>query len=236
MNNAAWDRDDTSIDFRLTTFQKQVLAFNYANKVNVRSVFDNQSPVHVFARECSKKGHRYYLVLTIHSFYMKYTSMTDRDLTFYEILRAGFPCRMYFDIEYDKLLNPAEDGEVSMRIFKTFLIAHVRETLGFDISPLVIKSNSEFNGHIVELDASNSKKFSRHLIITLPRNFVFRNNVQVGEFVNSMCKKITEKASLDYSGDPCNLSADALTLRRMCFLKKIPGNIVRYKLFVDQSV
>ena len=68
MSNENWDRDDTSIGFRLTTFTKKVAAFNYANRLNVRRYFDNLTPVHVFARKCSDAGHRYFLVETIASF------------------------------------------------------------------------------------------------------------------------------------------------------------------------
>ena len=179
MHNEGWYRDDSSIGFSLITFPNQIAAFNYANKLNVRCVFD-ESPVHVFSRECSKDGHRYFLVGGIHSFYLKYTQMTATDLTFYEIIRVGFPCKLYFDIEYDRLLNPTENGEVSMTIFRNFLITHIHETRGVHITPLSIKSKSEFCGNIVELDATDSKKFSRHLIITLQGKFVFRNNKHVG--------------------------------------------------------
>ena len=75
----------------MITFPKQKAAFNYANKLNVRCVFDNESPVHVFSRECSKDSHRYFLVESIHTFYLKYTHMAATDLTFYEIIRVGFP-------------------------------------------------------------------------------------------------------------------------------------------------
>ena len=67
--------------------------------------------------------------------------MKHKDLTFYEIVRTGFPCRLNFDIEYDKLLNPTEDGEVSMTIFRNFLIEYVQETLNLKISPLIVEND-----------------------------------------------------------------------------------------------
>ena len=60
-DNEGWYRDDTSVGFSLITFPNQIAAFNYANKLNVRCVFD-ESSVHVFSRECSKHGHRFFLV------------------------------------------------------------------------------------------------------------------------------------------------------------------------------
>ena len=147
MFNDAWDRDDTSIRFKLNTFQKQIEAFNYANKLNVRRFTHNQPPTHVFSRECSNSGHRYFFVEDISSFYLKYKSMTYRDLTFYELLRAGFPCRIYFDIEFDRLLNPTEYGEASMLIFKRVLKEYIKTTLGFDISEYSPDSNDHVTGH-----------------------------------------------------------------------------------------
>ena len=122
-----------------------------------------------------------------------------------------------------------------MTIFRNFLITHIHETRGVHITPLPIKSKSEFCGNIVELDATDSKKFSRHLIITLQGKFVFRNNKQVGEYVNLMCTKIKEIAALNYSGDSSKLTADTLALRKLFFLKRCLGNIGN-KLFFDLSV
>ena len=116
-----WHRDMTSIAFQLlTTFRKQKLAFNHANKLNVRRYFRNESPTHVFSREISARGHRYFLVENVSSFYHKYKQMNKRDLAFYEILRPDFPCRLYFDIEFDQTLNPYEDRETATEYLENF--------------------------------------------------------------------------------------------------------------------
>ena len=47
MHNEGWYRDDTSVGFSLITFPNQLAAFSYANKLNVRCVFD-ESSVHDF--------------------------------------------------------------------------------------------------------------------------------------------------------------------------------------------
>ena len=44
--------------------------------------------------------------------------MTSKDRTLYEIIRPDFPCRLYFDIEFDKRINPGRDGEHSMTILR----------------------------------------------------------------------------------------------------------------------
>ena len=41
--------------------------------------------------------------------------------TFYELLFDGQPCRLFFDIEYNKDLNKEQDGEAKMIIFRKYL-------------------------------------------------------------------------------------------------------------------
>ena len=233
-----WDRDNTSIAFQLTTFRKQNLAYNHANKLNVHRYFRNESPTHVFSRECSASGHRYFLVENVSSFYHKYKQMNKGDLAFYEIFRPDFPCRLYFDIEFDQTLNPNEDGETAMIIFRKFLIQQVRSKFGVDISQFRAHENNAFSDHMVELDASNSKKFSRHIIITFPGNLVFQDNAHAGRFVKLLCTEITNSTLMHDSNNSNSMlvSDDALPLRSLFFLKKDKDDIIKRVLFVDQGV
>ena len=123
MYSESWDRDVTSNKFNLQTFQKHVLAANYADKENLCRWREHKRFMPVLSRECSRKGHRYFVVEDLHTFYKKYMNMNCKDLTFYETIRTDFACRLYFDIEFDKSLNPGSDGEASMVIFKKCLIA-----------------------------------------------------------------------------------------------------------------
>ena len=91
------------------------------------------------------------------------------------------------------------------------------------------------HGYILELDASDPAKFSRHLIVSFPDNLVFRNNIDVGKFVNLFCNHLTSRACLDQNEDS-NLSPDALLIRRLFFLKRFRDNDVNLRLFVDQLV
>ena len=72
------------------------------------------------------------------------------------------------------------------------------------------------HGYILELDASDPAKFSKHVIVSFPDNLVFRNNFVVGEFVNLFCNHLTSRACLDQIED-FNLSPDALLIRRLFF-------------------
>ena len=133
MKNIDWDRDATSTAFDLTTFKKQSEAFKYADRVNIARSARNERPMLVFPREISNEGHRYYIVDNVDSFYEKYIRMGARDRTFYEIIRGSLPSRLYFDIEFDAILNPNADGEKSMTIFKTVLYGYIEMMFGYEV-------------------------------------------------------------------------------------------------------
>ena len=62
MYRTDWDRNDTSICFKLKTFQKQELAVKYSNKVNISRSGKNENLTVVFSRECTNEGHRHFFV------------------------------------------------------------------------------------------------------------------------------------------------------------------------------
>ena len=117
-----WDRDGTCIQFQLITFKKRNKAVMYADAVNASRKSENEDLSAIFSREITTRGHRYFFVETLSTFYRKYMLMTAKDRTLYEIIRPNFPCRLYFDIEFDKCINPGRDGEHCMAIFRKYLI------------------------------------------------------------------------------------------------------------------
>ena len=94
-----WDLDETILCFKLRFFRKQDTAFQYVDSVNVRRCSQNLPMLHVFGREFSPDGRRYFVVEDLPTFFHKYMNMSPKDRTFYEIIRAGQPCRLYFDLE-----------------------------------------------------------------------------------------------------------------------------------------
>ena len=73
-----------------------------------------------FSQEITDQGHRYFVVDDVDTFYEKYIRMEARDLTVYEIICGSLPCRLYFDIEFDAILNPNGDGEKSMTTIQDY--------------------------------------------------------------------------------------------------------------------
>ena len=157
--------------------------------------------------------------------------MKCRHRTFYEILQPNQSCHLYFDIEYDKLLNPNRDGESAVGIFKRFLVEKILSIFGLHISNFVRDENDRFSGHLIELDASNYKKFSKHLIVILPGPHFFKDNKHVGEFVDFLCNEIKVTACLNNQNDSLSLSPLVHSLRQ-----QFRGDIIQNVLFIDQTV
>ena len=231
MDPVDWHRDGTCIHFQFITFKKRDNAIKYADAINSSRMGKNEDLTAVFSREITTGGHRYFFVEDLSTFYKKYMLMTSKDRTIYEIIRPYFPCRLYFDIEFDKRINPGRDGENSMTIFKRYLIMWVEMLLGFHITAYDYNSVNPSSSGIVELDASNSTKFSRHLIVSLPGDYAFANVNEVFKFVNMICNHITKIASWD-TPEETTLSPDALSLRQLFFMKQKDQNIHK-TLFVD---
>ena len=129
-----WDRDITSTRFGLRTFQKQDPAFRYVNRINRLRYAKNQTLMPVFTRECSSAGNRYFVAEIVDTFYKKYIRMKQYDRAFYEVIRGGLPCKLFFDIEYCRVLKPDRDGERAMGLFRDVMSNYLQAFLGFGIS------------------------------------------------------------------------------------------------------
>ena len=234
MPNYDWSRDDTSMGYNLNTFTKQKAAITKAKRINAKRCSRDRPFVPVFSREMCDGGSRYFVVEDVTTFYRKYMDMKCRHRTFYEILQPNHTCHLYFDIEYNKILNPKRDGEKAMAIFKRYLTEKVQTILGLHISDFVIEENGSFSGNIIEFDASNVKKFSKHIVVHLPGPYFFRDNIHVGEFVDFLCKEIKSTACINHS-DTSVLSPLAQSLQQL-FFKKERGNIIFLATFIDQDV
>lgn len=89
---------------------------------------------------------------------------------------------MYFDIEYNKVLNSDVAGETRMTVFRKVLMDCLKQLLS-ELGHGVVSTSPDCGGiTFIEMDSSNKLKFSRHLIVTLDF-FAFRDNTHAGFFV-----------------------------------------------------
>lgn len=148
-------------------FHRQNQAFNF-----VKSCKEN---VHVFALECKAgDGQRIYLVTSYAQLWFYYKSRKTL-LHCYEVIPENAVCKLYFDLEFNKLANPGADGKRMVAL----LIEHVCKALE-ELYNVHCSAEDVFN-----LDSSTEEKFSRHLIFQL-HDAAFKDNIHVGNFVRKI--------------------------------------------------
>jgi len=118
---------------------------------------------------------------------------TDRcNRYFYEVILEKTPCRLYFDLEFSIPDNPAAHLACN-ELMEEFYQELVQE--------LTTKFPEDTQGftrqNIADLDSSNSQKFSRHWIVHLPSQALFRDTQQVGKFVKSFIQRLADEVATE---------------------------------------
>lgn len=121
-----------------------------------------------------------------------YYFQRKKDKHCYEIIREYYPCKLYFDLEFDYLRNENLDGGRMVDCF----IALVCYALKIQYNITCDRSQ------ILDLDSTSDVKFSRHLIFQTTE--VFRDNYNAGSFVKQLCYEINTIIE--------NNSSDVITL------------------------
>lgn len=181
-------------------FPKQDMAFEYFDKLSPTQRHD----VKIFQYEAFHSGKRKFLVASMSKFSDMYLSVSHDRRHVYEIIREGFPCRMYFDLEYCVATNPTTHGDALVQKWIHLVLWKLHSMYGLCIG----------SEHVVVLDSSTADKFSKHVIIQLfsqqhhsgqgicgaprGREVLFANNAIVKNFVDSLVQDITVEVSLGY--------------------------------------
>jgi len=115
------------------------------------------------------------------TFWLAYSKLEPSQRHWYEVIREGTPCHLYFDVEFQVANCPGWDGDLMVGT----LMNAVQELLmaWFGLS-LPMQS-------IFELDSTTTSKFSRHVVVTLDR-VAWLNNMHVGAFVTQVMAYLHE--------------------------------------------
>ncbi|XP_065452836.1 DNA-directed primase/polymerase protein isoform X2 [Chrysemys picta bellii] len=150
-------------------FRRQAQAFNYAKTC--------KEDVHVFALEMNTEdGQRYYLVTTYTEFWFYYNKEhKTRLMHCYEVIPEKAVCKLYFDLEFYKPVNPEADGKKMIAKLIELVSKKLEELYG-------VKCSVE---DVLNLDSSTDEKFSHHLIFLLYKT-AFKDNIHVGNFVKTV--------------------------------------------------
>ncbi|XP_062120315.1 uncharacterized protein LOC133834658 isoform X2 [Humulus lupulus] len=187
-----------------STFPRQEEAMKFAKAHDHARVFSYQDHFN---------GQRRFLVSTYKEFWKRYKNMDSRFRHHYEVIQEGLPCHLYFDLEFSRKENEEKDGDEMVDL----LISVIWEALRDKFS---IEGSKEW---IVELDSSTEGKFSRHLIIRIPKT-AFKDNSHAGAFVNEICSRI-------FSGKEKDGRLEKLFIKKESNSADSPS-----QLFVDTAV
>ncbi|CAM9340616.1 unnamed protein product, partial [Ectocarpus fasciculatus] len=162
----------------LKAFHRQDDAFEYCDRHR-----DIDLKVLCFESE-AMMGRRRFVAAEVSEFVRRYSTIAPLERHVYEIIREGYPCRIYLDLEYAKDYNINANGEEMVRKVVRMLCWKLYELFGLVVGPR----------DIVDLDSSNEKKFSRHVTVVLPSSALDRckqnNNLVVGRVIAAMIEEM----------------------------------------------
>ncbi|KAH6760565.1 DNA primase [Perilla frutescens var. hirtella] len=168
------------------TFPKQDEAMKFGKEhANVR----------LFSYQDHMNGQRRFLVSTYKEFWRRYKEMSSKVRHHYEVIQEGLPCHLYFDLEFNKRENAGRNGDEMVDLLLIVIFDALLEKYS-------IQGSEDF---VIELDSSTEDKFSRHLIIRLPKT-AFKDNLHAGAFVAEICSRIQNYRESDKKYDKLLIS------------------------------
>ena len=99
----------------------------------------------------------------------------------YEVIPQGSKCKLYFDLEFSKQLNPQSLGEIMVELLIKATASTVQEVYAITVA----------QSDVLILDGSTETKFSQHLIFQ-SSNIVFQDNIHAGNFVRYLIEQLKE--------------------------------------------
>ncbi|XP_020220222.2 DNA-directed primase/polymerase protein isoform X2 [Cajanus cajan] len=186
------------------TFPRQDEAMKFAK---------GQEDVHVFSYQDHCNGQRRFLVCTYKEFWRRYKNMDPKFRHHYEVIQEGLPCHLYFDLEFNKKVNIGKNGEEMVDLLISVVLEALREKYAI---------HGDHNW-VVELDSSTEDKFSRHIIVRIPK-VAFKDNSHAGAFVSEICSRILNARGEDKS------------FEKLLVMKDSSSNESAGQLFVDTAV
>jgi hypothetical protein len=92
----------------------------------------------------TRSGAKKYIVTSFQSFLSDYLSLPPSQRTFYEVILKEFPCKLYFDLEFNSVDNPHLDMSNVMNAVHQNVQAVLKRPILFN-QVVVLHSNSTTN-------------------------------------------------------------------------------------------
>lgn len=170
-------------------------------------------------RDSDVPGKRAYLVTHPVHLWKVLQMRKPSDRCMYEVIAEDAPCKLYFDLEFERKYNPGRDGVAMVEKLVAVACREWEEIFGDPCS----------TDDVLWLDSSTAKKFSCHLIFQMTR--MFRDNREAGAFVRLLCEKMKNLASL--KKESSSALAASRTARANPLVRNRSGSEV---LFCDEGV
>lgn len=135
---------------------------------------------------------RTFVATSYASAWQSYLASPPSQLHWYEVVREGRPCHLYFDLEFAR--GPDLNANVNGDALVNVLLDHVQSLMARNWSIHI-----DLVQHVYELDSSTGEKFSRHIIVRLPHH-AFLNNFVVGQFVAQVLAAAGKDLYVDKKG------------------------------------
>ena len=154
------------------TFPLQRLAFEYADGAAdpEAAIFPH---IRVFSYQVPGTGKRRFLAWKgeLSEFVAKYLSIPPLERHFYEIIRHGSPCRVYFDLEFATECNKDADGDQMTAHLVSCVVEELKQVYGVCVD----------SKNFIILDSTTPSKYSKHVVLNHPAA-VFLDNSHAGAF------------------------------------------------------
>lgn len=108
-------------------FSKQRDAFAFLDETSHTSI-----NLRVFSLETNRSS-RKFIVTTESACFQRILSLPANQRHYYEIIRENFPCRLFFDLEFEKSANPGLSGDKLTHDLIEFLIKHLKRRFKLEI-------------------------------------------------------------------------------------------------------
>jgi Herpesviridae UL52/UL70 DNA primase len=188
----------------------------------------------LFSVEKSTNGKRKYVVGHAGRFFDYYwRKMNRHSRHYYELIRQDTPCRLYLDLEFQKNVNPDITDDVAEAFLSQLLSSLSRQLQ--ESFPLQFGKGRTGGGgegealvldrtHVVDLDSSTEKKFSRHWIVHLPGGYLFAHTTALGRFMHEWVGNILFAAQQSAQGATSDESNKYSVLFEHLFVNPPPSS------------
>ena len=178
-----------------------------------------EEELRVFSAEAGPAARRRFVATSVAELWRRYAATPPPLRHWYEIIREGAPCHLYFDLEFATAANPGAEGPAAVEALLALAADALRERFGLEMEPRcgggggsllvaapqntvpsrpaacpLLKKRPRPRSWALELDSTTPTKWSRHVILRIP-GAAFASNAHAGALVRDLCARAEAAAA-----------------------------------------